>query len=156
MYHRVSARAALADLRIQQGALDEAERLLLGLDDHAEVVGPLARLHLARGEFVLAASVGRRGVRMLGSDRVRAAPLLAVVAEAELGIGDLEAAAEAAERAMELAAGVDVPSLGATAALGKAKVEAAIGSPASAIRVLHEALRRLGSHEVPALRVPLH
>ncbi|MEA2900520.1 MAG: hypothetical protein QOH36_407, partial [Actinomycetota bacterium] len=86
-FHRIGAQAALADLRVRQGRLEEAERLLLGFEDQVETLGPLARLHLARGDHDLAAAVARRGVRMLGGDRVRAAPLLVALAEAELGRG---------------------------------------------------------------------
>ncbi|MGH2686783.1 MAG: hypothetical protein ACRDJP_15060, partial [Actinomycetota bacterium] len=41
----------LADLRIRQGRLAEAEQLLLGRDAALEALLPAARLHLARGEL---------------------------------------------------------------------------------------------------------
>lgn len=44
---------ALAELRIRQGRLAEAEALLLGRDDHMQALLPTARLHLARGDFEL-------------------------------------------------------------------------------------------------------
>jgi tetratricopeptide (TPR) repeat protein len=155
-YHRVTARAALADLRIRQGDLVEAERLLRGLADHAEAAGPIARLHLARGEFLPAVAAARRGLRALGTDRLRAAPLYAAVAEAELSLGHLAAAEDAAAQAMELAEKVEVPSVGAVAALAAARVKAVTGPTEAATAVLHEALRRLSSHELPATRIALH
>jgi ATP/maltotriose-dependent transcriptional regulator MalT len=155
-YQRVTARAALAELRIRQGDLDEAERLLRGLDEHAEAAGPLARLHLARREFELAMSAARRGLRLLGTDRLRAAPLWAAVAEAELGLGHVGAAQEAAARALDLAEKVEVPSVGAVVALATARVLAATGPAEAAAGVLHEALRRLGPHEQPTTRIALH
>ena len=86
---------ALADLRIRQGRLAEAEALLLGRDDHIQALLPTARLHLVRGDLELAIAGARRGLRVLGDDRVRAAALLGVIVEAELGRGDTAAAADA-------------------------------------------------------------
>ena len=45
---------ALADLRIRQGRLADAEALLLGKDGHLQALLPAAQLHLARGDFDLA------------------------------------------------------------------------------------------------------
>ena len=50
--------AVLADLRLKQGRVEEAARLLEGLD-HDPVARPaLVRLHLARGEIEVAAALG--------------------------------------------------------------------------------------------------
>ncbi|MEA2826958.1 MAG: hypothetical protein QOG43_1397 [Actinomycetota bacterium] len=155
-YHRAAGHAALAALRIRQGQLDDAERLLLGFEDQVETLAPLAQLHLARGDFDLAAAVARRGVRMLGRDRVRTAPLLVALAEAELGRGDVEAAAEAAASARAGAAEVDVPMIAAQAALATARVMAAAGDPAGAVEALHQGLVRLGPEQLPLLRGTLH
>src|SRR5690606_15652630 len=42
-------RQALAELRVRQGRLAEAESLLLGTDRTVDALLPMARLHLARG-----------------------------------------------------------------------------------------------------------
>ena len=44
----VTAPCRLADLRVRQGRLEEAEQLLAGLDHHEDTVIPVAALHLAR------------------------------------------------------------------------------------------------------------
>ena len=49
---------------------------------------PLARLHLARGEYEEAIGVAGIGVRHMGDDRVRAARLLGIVVQAQLTPGD--------------------------------------------------------------------
>ena len=54
---------ALADLRIRQGRLAEAEALLLGKDQAMQALLPAARLHLARGDHDLARAAARRGLR---------------------------------------------------------------------------------------------
>ena len=132
---------ALADLRIRQGRLAEAEALLLGRDDHMEALLPMSRLHLARGDFHLAGSTARRGVRLIGDYRVRAAPLLGVLVEAELGLGDLGRAAEAASEMDARVAGLDgVQALVGDAARHRAKVQAVTGDVAAAIQTLQSAL----------------
>jgi tetratricopeptide (TPR) repeat protein len=155
-FHRVSAHAALADLRIRQGRLDEAERLLLGYDDQVDALLPLARLYLARENFDLAAAVARRALRALGGDRVRKTPLLVALTQAELGRGDMAAARRAVAAAGELVVQVDVPAMMAQAALAGALVEAAAGEPGMAIRILEDALVRLGPDQLPMMRSALH
>src|SRR5579875_2318633 len=120
-FSRLEARAALADLRIQQGRLAEAEQLLLGLDDRVEALAPLARLYGARGDHELAVAVARRGVRLLGADRLRAAPLLLAAVAAELGRGDLEAAAATAAELTGVATKAGQPTPIAQAALATAR-----------------------------------
>lgn len=58
--------ARLADLRVRQGRLEEAERLLDGHEHDGYAVRPLAGLHLARGEAERAATVLRRGLAVDG------------------------------------------------------------------------------------------
>jgi hypothetical protein len=86
---------ALAELRVLQGRLAEAEALLLGRDDQLQALVPMARLHLARGDHELAGATARRGLRMLGPERLRGAALLGVLVEAHLGLGDRLGAASA-------------------------------------------------------------
>ena len=86
--HPLKARAALAELCVLQGRLTEAERLIGDRRDHSDVVLPLARLHLARGEYEEAIGIAGIGVRHMGDDRVRAARLLGIVVQAQLTLGD--------------------------------------------------------------------
>jgi tetratricopeptide (TPR) repeat protein len=153
---RLEAYAALAELRIQQGRLEDAERLLSGFDDRVEALVPLARLHVARGDYDLAAAISRRGLRLLGADRVRAVPLLLAAVDAELGRGDLEAAFVRAAELADAAWQYGQPGALAQAALGTAKVAAARGRRADAVDALETALGKLGSDELPLLRAAIH
>ena len=147
---------ALAELRILQGRLTEAEALLLGRDDHLQALLPTARLHLTRGDFDLARATARRGLRLVADDRVRAVALLGVLAEAELGRGDVDAAAAASADLDARAAGVGLPTLAGQAARVRARVRAAQGDHGAAVLALQEGLDDLSAVELPLLRMSLH
>lgn len=147
---------ALAELRILQGRLVEAEALLLGLDDHLLALTPLARLYLARGDFDVAAATARRGLRSLGDDRVRASALLGVLVEAELGRGDAGAAQAASADLDARAEGLRLPLLDAEAARLRGKVRATVGDRGGAIAALQEGVDRVAGARLPHLQARLH
>ncbi len=153
---RLKALCAMAELRVRQGRLDEAEQLLLGHEDHVEVLLPLTRLHLARGDYELAVAAARRGLRLLGDDHLRAAHLLQVLVEAELGRGELDAAKQAAAQLSACANGEATTALAAEAAFARARVHAAGNEHAGAVAELETALANLGEADVPLLRAKLH
>lgn len=147
---------ALAELRIRQGRLAEAEALLLGRDDHMEALLPAARLHLARGDFELARATARRGLRLVCDDKVRGAALLGVLVEAELGLGDV---ARASEVSLELDARIDglgLPALTGEAARQRGRARAARGDSGGAVAALREGLDQLAAADLPLLRMSLH
>ncbi|HEX2647295.1 MAG TPA: LuxR C-terminal-related transcriptional regulator, partial [Candidatus Dormibacteraeota bacterium] len=153
--HRVMARAALADLRIRQGRLEEAAQLLAYCGDRWDAMPARARLHLARGEYELAVSLVKQALRQIGEDRVRAVPLLAVLVEAEVGRGNVEGAASAARRATELAQR-EIPAMVAEAALARARARAAAGDEAEAVADYQAGLQSVGQMEAPPLQAALH
>ena len=130
----------LAELRIRQGRLADAEQLLLGRDQAFEALLPAARLHLARGDHRLARAAASRGLRGLRTDHLRAVELLATLVETELACGDLDAAGRAAAELETRVAQVDVATLRASAAVPVARVLAARGDAPGAIRTLEDAL----------------
>jgi len=156
-YHfvKLATRAALADLRIRQGRLDEAARLLEESTDRVEVIGPRARLYLAQGRSDLAAAVARQALRQLEGDRLRAAPLLLLVVEGELGSGHVDAAEEAARALEGMAEGAEVPALAAQAALAAGKTAAARGAFEVAAQRFESGLAAIADGR-PLLRAALH
>ena len=146
---------ALAELRIRQGRLAEAEMLLLGKDGHLQALLPAARLHLARGDHDLARATAVRGLRAIGDDRLRAADLLAVLVDTDLAAGDLAAANAACDDLVARADGLDVPGLQARVAAVRARLLAAGGDLAGAIGTMEAALDRLPPTGVPLLRATL-
>jgi tetratricopeptide (TPR) repeat protein len=134
---------ALADLRVRQGRLAEAEQLILGWDQFMQALLPMARLHLTRGDHELARAAARRGLRVAGDDRLRAAELLTVLVDAELAAGDLTAATTACADLARRVAGIDVPPLRARAACARSRALLAGGDPDGAVAVLDDALGEL-------------
>jgi len=139
----------LADLRVLQGRHTDAEALLLGKDQAFEALLPAARLHLSRGDHDLAVATARRGLRGLGSDHLRARELLAVVVDAELARGDVDAACRACDDLAVRTGGVDPPVLRARAALPRARALAARGELEDAVSVLEEVADLLDPQRTP-------
>lgn len=145
----------LAELRIRQGRLGEAEILLLGKDGYLQALLPAAHLHLARGDHDLARATALRGLRAIAADRLRAVDLLTVLVDTELGTGRIDAAQEALRDLMTRAEGLDVPGLAARVAAVHARVLVATGDTPGAIGCVESALDRLGPTDVPVLRATL-
>jgi hypothetical protein len=146
---------ALADLRIRQGRFAEAEALLLGKDQSMEALLPAARLHLARGDDDLARAVAHRGLRVIGDDRLRAVELLTVLADAELGRGDVDAARAACGQLTARAGEFEIPALHARAAAAHARTLAATGALADAVIRLEATVDRVDVGKLPWLRATL-
>jgi ATP/maltotriose-dependent transcriptional regulator MalT len=88
--------ARLASLRVAQGRLAEAEELLAGHEESSGAVLAVARVKVAKGEGTAAAKLLRRRLSQLDKDEVQCAPLNALLVEALLSCGDVEAARKAA------------------------------------------------------------
>jgi len=153
---RLATRAALADLWIRQGRLDEAARLLDQSVDRVEITAPRARLFLAQRRYDLAAAIARQTLRQLSGDRLRAASLLLVLVEAELGAGNADAAEGAAMQLQQLSEGAEHPAVMAQAALARGKTAAARGDLALATRHFEAGLAELVGDGWPLLRAALH
>src|SRR5579859_750473 len=111
----------LANLWIDQGRLAEAARLIDESIDRVEVMGPRARLYLAQKKYDLAAAVARQALRQLSGDQLRAAPLLLILVEAELGGGRITAAEKASLQLQQMARDTEAPAVAAQAALALGK-----------------------------------
>jgi DNA-binding CsgD family transcriptional regulator len=151
VYHRAQTCSHLADLRLLQGRNEEAIEILRPYADRVEACGPLARLHISKGELDLASAVLERGMKMLVADRLRQGPLLAQLVEVELGRDDFAAAAGAADRLEALAGGTDSPVLKSEAALARGRIQAALGEHAQAATLFEEAQGYLAGEERPVL-----
>lgn len=138
----------LANLRLNQGRLEEAGDLLAGLERHEDAVRPLAALHLARGEPELARDILERTLAAGGIEDAVEGALLAVLVDVELTAGTVEAARQAVDRLSTLACNQSAPYLPALAALGRGKLCVVTGT-GDARSSLHDALRYFGQARLP-------
>jgi DNA-binding NarL/FixJ family response regulator len=116
------ALARLAELRVRQGRIEEAEQLLTGIEPTLEAARPLAGVHLAYGRVDLAADVLERALGEVDPESVLAASLWSMLVEVHLGAGRADAAAAAAERVQICATRHPGAYVQATAALADGRV----------------------------------
>lgn len=128
----VEVLAKLAELRLSQGRTEEAVRLLDGLEDNAATSYALGSIHLARGEFAVAASLLGRRARELGEECLQCAPLLELLVQVEIEQGKLRTAAARARRLAAFGTRLDCDVVVARGerALGRVLVAAAKGDGA--------------------------
>ena len=103
----VEVLAKLAELRLAQGRTEEAVRLLDGFEDNAATSHALGSIHLARGEFAVAAAILGRRAREVGEDCLECAPLLELLVQVEIEQGKVREAGARARRLAELATSLD-------------------------------------------------
>ncbi|STX04924.1 LuxR C-terminal-related transcriptional regulator [Kocuria rosea] len=145
----VPALASLAELRIHQGRLREAEQLLSGRQEHPSSLRALALLHVAEGRPHVAVSLLERGLSGTEGNAVRTTQLLAALVDATLAAGDL-AAAEAATESLHRIAGESEMRLGsARADLAAARLALATGDREAAAELARRALRAFGAMAMP-------
>ena len=130
--HRVETTMNLARIRIEQGRIEDAQALIAPYGDHVLACEPIARVRLVAGEPGLASAAARRGLKEMKGDAVRGAALLARLVEAEIALGDLGAAADAADGLAHLAAQTEVDTLAGEAELARGRVATAAGDRAAA------------------------
>lgn len=137
----VEALATLAELRRAQGRIEEAERLVAGLEDQAAAVPVHAGIALARGEPRLAAAAAQRRLAGVADDQLESTLLLELLGEAEIAEGRCEAAAERGRRLAKVGAELDCRTIQARGERLRGHGLAAAGDPQAARRHLEAALR---------------
>lgn len=140
--------AKFAELRMLQGRIEDAERLLSGYEERTDALRATARLHLLRGETAVAAALLHRRLNQLG-EGLLAVPLLTLLVEVNVSRGDAAGALEAAKRLSAIAGSSGQARQLAVANLALGRAGAAAG--------LADARERLESAVVgfTELRMPL-
>ncbi len=133
---RPGALVRLAELRVRQGRLEEAEQLLSDLDGDVEAARPSAIIHLERGEPDLAIDVLTRALGEVDPASVAAGLLLAGLVDAHLARGNDVEAAAAVDRLVGCAREHPGSYLRATAALARGRLCLAqtTGDPRACLR----------------------
>lgn len=121
--------ARLAELRVVQGRLAEAEELLEGFGDDPALVEATVSLRLACGQPLAAAGLLAERIAAVGDESLLAAPLLARLVEALLAAGQLDEAREAAARLEQIAEVAGRDRVVASAVLARGRIAAAAGAP---------------------------
>jgi DNA-binding CsgD family transcriptional regulator len=148
------ALARLAELRLRQGRLEEAQGLLPERGGGRAAARTAARLRLAAGEPAVAAGLLERSLedhgvpQVHGEHRLRVAAALETLVTARIALGDLDAAAGAADRIPELAAEGD-HEVAALSALASARLATARERPEEARQALERALELFGRLDLP-------
>jgi DNA-binding NarL/FixJ family response regulator len=151
---RDAALIRLADLRVRQGRLEEASKLLIGFDQHPDATRTVASLQLARGQVAQARDALERAAARPDDEVPRVGetkmigPLLALLVEACLEDGDTASADQAAQRLQNAADAQRGQYLRAAAALARGRVCIARGE-GDARSALHEALERFAEARLP-------
>jgi DNA-binding CsgD family transcriptional regulator len=142
------ASGTLAELRIAQGRLEDADRLLENLHDRDEVVGAVALLHLERGDAALAETIVRRRLDAVEGDRLDVVPLIEILGRAEIVLGHPDRAAARSRQVIERGAANECDLI---TAYGERLLGLALAGqePTEAARHLERALAAFTRAEVP-------
>ena len=141
--------AALAELRVLQGRLLDAERLLRGREEHPASLRALALLRIAEGHPQEAAALLERGLLGITDNAVRAAALLAPLVDARLQCGDVDGAAAAAAELSAMADATSIRLIQAYADLASARLAVAAGRPRDAAEPARLALTAFSRLAMP-------
>ncbi len=138
--------AGLADLRIRQGRIDEAARLLAGHEDDAVAQPAVIALALARGDPSAAVELAERRLDVLGPRNPAGVPLLALLVRARLAAGDAGGARAAAGELADAARRLGQEHVTARAEVAAAEIAAAAGDDGAAAHLESalEIFERLG------------
>jgi DNA-binding CsgD family transcriptional regulator len=88
----------LAELRLRQGRIDEAESLLAESEGRPEALPALAAVLMARGRHVIAKGLLQRCLRHLSQESLIPVRVFEMLIEAHLALGDIPSARETLER----------------------------------------------------------
>lgn len=145
---RAGALCRMADLRVRQGRFEEAEQLLVDIENHPDAVVPLVGLHLARSQGMLAVEVLDRVLASGPYEDHVAAPLLALSVDAHLISGELGRAIETSERLTTLARQQSTAYVNGLAAVAAARIcaETNVGE---ARACWHEAMTMFAMAKMP-------
>lgn len=123
--------AQLAELRMAQGRLDEAEELLCDYQDLPECTRALAALDLARARPEVAMDRLRTALATRAGEIVRSLPLWSLAVDAGVALGDVDATRTAATQVAAVAAATGSRSHQAEALAARGKAAALVGDPAA-------------------------
>jgi tetratricopeptide (TPR) repeat protein len=105
------ALSLLASLRLAQGRVEEAERLIAGFEQYGPVGAVLAAIRAAQGQFEVACWLVRRRLSGLRQNCLEAAQLLVLLIDFEIAAGELQKALADAQRLVAMTVSTDIPMM---------------------------------------------
>jgi ATP/maltotriose-dependent transcriptional regulator MalT len=141
--------AALAELRILQGRLTEAEELVGEFEGDPQTTVPRASLQLLQGQPAASAGILRRALSQVGEACLPAGPLLQLLVEAELARGDAKSATEYCGKLRVLAERSNRDGLRVAAEMARGLVARLEGDVATAQANFESALQGFIRLEMP-------
>jgi DNA-binding NarL/FixJ family response regulator len=142
---RGEAVAELADLRLRQGRIDEAESLLGLIEDTRDITLAAAALRLARGDVDVAAGLLERRARTLGDLHVETPPTLSLLVDAQIASDSIVDARDTAVMLASIAERQGRDAAHAHAAVAAAHVAVAEDRVTDAVASLERALAKFAS-----------
>lgn len=140
--------AKLAELRLLQGRVEEASRLLAGFEDRTDALRATAAVRLAAGDTAVAAALLHRRIHQVG-EGLLTVPLLALLVEVELAQDVPSQAVATAKRLDGIASATRWPRAIASSLLTGGRVAAAVGNTALAQERLDSAIAIFGELSMP-------
>ncbi|WP_458112114.1 LuxR C-terminal-related transcriptional regulator [Arthrobacter sp. R1-13] len=140
--------AKLAELRLLQGRVEDASRLLAGFEDRPDALLATAAIRLAAGDTAVAAALLHRRIHHVVGGLL-AVPLLALLAEVQMAQGDAGQALETAKRLDEVAGETHWPRAIGASHLTAGRVAAYVGNIAAAQERLDSAIAVFGELSMP-------
>ncbi|HXH80531.1 LuxR C-terminal-related transcriptional regulator [Nocardioides sp.] len=141
--------ASLAELRVRQGRLGDAEVLLAGREENPAALRVLAMLRAAQGREAAAVALLERALRHVTGGVVVRARLLADLVDARLAVADLEGAQEAAGDLDSLSRESGVRLVEARSQLAASRVARARGDVEEAVEQARLALTAFEALAMP-------
>ena len=145
----VFALVRLAELRLLQGRVADAEAMLSGFEDHPLAITARVELALARQDHALADALVCRRLELAGEDRSARAILLPLCAEVARARQDHDKQRDLAEQVRQLGDELQRADLKALADLMLGRVQYTTGDPANAAAHLEAALAAFQDLEMP-------
>ncbi|WP_323809212.1 helix-turn-helix transcriptional regulator [Arthrobacter sp. CDRTa11] len=140
--------AKLAELRLLQGRVEDASRLLAGFEDRPDALLATAAVRFAAGDTAVAAALLHRRIHEVVGGLL-AVPLLALLAEVQMAQSDAGQALETAKRLDEVAAETHWPKAIGASHLTAGRVASDGGDVASAQKRLESAIAIFGELNMP-------
>ena len=125
---KAGALVRLANLRVKQGRLEEAERLLVGMSDDPEAMLPLASLQLARGHTAVARETLERALQRSDPSSSGVVPILALLIDIHLASDNLAASEVSVDALAACAEKRPSGYAGAVLALARGRIALATGT----------------------------